>query len=192
MSTALELKITEQQYLEQQRTAEIKYQFIDGDMYAMAGGSEEHNVICINVTAELRQKLKGGPCKPFMADMMIKAGANYFYPDVMIVCEPDERDDRYLKHAPTIIVEVLSNSTRKIDLTLKKLAYMNLPSLQEYVLVEQDKCEVEVFRRSQNWASSYYLLGDDIHFESVDVTLSVEDIYESIVNDDVNKFLESL
>ena len=69
---------------------------------------------------------------------------------------------------------------------------MNLPSLQEYGLIEQDKCEVEVFRRSQSWASSYYFLGDEIHFESVGVSLSVEDIYDTIENDDVSKFIETL
>lgn len=192
MSTAQNLQTTEVEYLEHQRANATKYQYIDGQMYAMAGGSEEHNSISGNVFAELRQKLKGDPCKPFMADMMLKAGGNYCYPDVMIICDPDERDDRYIKHSPAIIVEVLSKSTRKFDLTKKKLAYMNLPSLQEYVLIEQDKCEVEVFRRSQSWASSYYLLGDEIHFESVGVSLSVEDIYDTIENDDVSKFLETL
>jgi len=190
MGTMQKLQVSETQYLEHQRASTTKYQYIDGAMYAMAGGSEEHNTICINVTSQLRQKLKGSSCKPFMADMMIKAGKSFFYPDVMVIFEPDERDSRYLKHSPTLVVEVLSKSTRKTDLTSKKLAYMNMPSLQEYVLIEQDKCEVEVFRRSQGWSSTYYLLGDSVHLASIDVTLSVQEMYDSIENDDVREFLQ--
>ena len=73
-------------------------------------------------------------------------------------------------------------------MTLKKFSYLNIPSLQEYILIEQDKCEIEVFRRSQHWASTYYVLGDSITLESIDVTLSVAEIYESIENEDTVRF----
>jgi hypothetical protein len=84
----------------------------------------------------------------------------------MVVCEADNADTDLVLHAPIIIVEVLSSGTRKYDMTAKKIAYLNIPSLQEYLLIEQDRCEVEVFRRIENWASTYYVLGDVINFDS--------------------------
>jgi len=190
--TAEKLAMSAEEYLQFQRDSDVKYQFIDDQVYAMAGGSEEHNIISLNMAAELRHALKGSNCTPFIADMMVKAGGNYFYPDVSVICEPDDKDDRYLKHAPTLIAEVLSKSTRRIDLGKKKLAFINIPSLQEYVLIEQDKCEIEVFRRKDNWASTYYFLGDQITFESIDVTLTVEDIYAGINNADITKYLKQM
>ncbi|MFT4924098.1 MAG: Uma2 family endonuclease [Phenylobacterium sp.] len=185
----MNLKLTEQAYLDGEASAQTKHEYIDGVAYAMAGGTEAHNIISGNIFAELRQGLKGSSCKPFIADMMIKASGHFFYPDVMVYCQPDDADTDLIKHAPAIIVEVLSPGTRKTDMTLKKIAYLNVPSLQEYVLVEQDKCEVEVFKRSDNWASTYYVLGDVVTFESIGVSISVEEIYDRIENEDMRLFL---
>jgi Uma2 family endonuclease len=190
MSLASNIKLTEQAYLNGERHAKTKHEYVNGDAYAMAGSSEDHNIISGNFFAEIRQKLKGKPCQAFIADMKIKAGTNFFYPDVMVVCTQDDADTKYVKHAPTIIVEVLSTGTRKNDITLKKLAYLNLPSLQEYVLIEQDKCEIEVFRRNKSWTSTYYVLGDTINFESLDIIITVEEIYDNIKNDDIDLFLK--
>ncbi|NQZ07569.1 MAG: Uma2 family endonuclease [Algicola sp.] len=206
MTAATKLKLTDQEYLEGETLAEIKHELIDGVAYAMAGTSATHNIISTNVLVEFHQQLKRTPCIPFMADVKVKACGNYFYPDIMIACENDdhgrssvagsrmnrsdhEADTEIVKNAPTIIVEVLSKSTRKNDITLKKIAYLNIPSLQEYVLIEQNTCEVEVFRRSENWAATYYVLGDTINFESINVSLSVENIYDRVENDDITAFL---
>jgi Uma2 family endonuclease len=203
-ATKLEVKLSDEEYLEGEILAQIKHELIDGVAYAMAGASETHNIISGNVFGELRQQLKRTPCVPFISDMKVKASGNYFYPDVMIVCENDDhgrssvagsrmnrsdQDTDTFKNAPTTIVEVLSKSTRKNDVTLKKITYLNSPSLQEYVLIEQDKCEVEVFRRSESWASTYYVLGDTINFDSIKASLSVEDIYDRVENDDITAFL---
>ena len=110
----------------------------------------------------------------------------------LVVCEEDKQDTSYVKHAPTIVIEVLSPSTRRTDVTIKKEAYLSLPSLQEYVLVEQDKCEIEVFRRKDSWASTYYVIGDTLTLESVDVILTVQEIYDRVLNDDMQKFLAEL
>jgi Uma2 family endonuclease len=188
-ATKLEVKLSDEEYLEGEMLAQFKHELIDGVAYAMAGASETHNIISGNVFGELRQQLKRTPFVPFISDMKVKASGNYFYPDVMIVCEKDDQDTDTFKNAPTIIVEVLSKSTRKNDVTLKKIAYFNSPSVQEYVLIEQDKCEVEVFRRSESWASTYYVLGDTINFDSIKASLSVEDIYDRVENDDITAFL---
>jgi Uma2 family endonuclease len=188
-STAMNMQLTEQAYLEGEVLAQIKHEYIEGAAYAMAGASKNHNIISGNIFAEFRQQLKGKTCSPFIADMKVKAGANIYYPDVMVVCEADDADTELVLHAPTIIVEVLSSGTRKYDMTAKKMAYLNVPSLQEYLLIEQDRCEVEVFRRSENWASTYYVLGDVINFDSVGVSVSVEEIYDRIDNEDIALFL---
>ncbi|MFT4926051.1 MAG: Uma2 family endonuclease [Phenylobacterium sp.] len=189
MSTAKKLLITEQEYLDGEMISDIKHEFIDGQVYAMTGTSDDHNRISVNVLSELRQQLKGQLCEPFIADMMLKTDENIFYPDVMVICQPDEADTKLVKHSPTVIVEVLSPSTRRTDVTIKKSAYLSLPSLQEYVVIEQDKCEIQVFRRSNNWVSAYYFLGDEIVFESIGVSLPVEEIYDRVINEDMTVFL---
>jgi Uma2 family endonuclease len=188
-STAMNMQLTEQAYLEGEALAQIKHEYIEGAAYAMAGASKNHNMIAGNIFAEFRQQLKVKTYSPFIADMKVKAGANIYYPDVMVVCEADDADTELVLHAPSIIVEVLSSRTRKYDMTAKKMAYLNVPSLQEYLLIEQDRCEVEVFRRSENWASTYYVLGDVITFDSVGVSVSVEEIYDRVDNGDIALFL---
>lgn len=182
-------RISETDYLQGELLAETKHEFLDGDVYAMAGASENHNLLAGNLFAELKTKLKGTPCRTFMAEMKVKARQAFFYPDVMVVCQRDNEDE-YYKNAPVLVVEVLSKSTRKFDQTVKRQRYQALPSLEEYVLIEQDKGEIEVFRRRDGWQSSYYYLGDEIHFYSVDVTVAVEDIYYQVDNEDVVAFLQ--
>jgi len=185
MNVAESFELSEQDYLHDEYSRDIKHEYIDGQAYAMVGASESHNIISGNVFAQLHRELKksglkGKGCKTFIADMKVKASGNIFYPDLMVICEPDPNDSNFVKNTPSIIVEVLSASTRKNDITLKKMAYMNIASLQEYVLIEQDKFEVVVFRKSQHWASTYYVLGDEITFESIDVIISVADIYDGV------------
>ncbi|NQZ09281.1 MAG: Uma2 family endonuclease [Algicola sp.] len=92
--------------------------------------------------------------------------------------------------SPVILVEVLSKSTRRRDLTTKRLAYINIPILQEYVLIEQDFVNIEVLRKSSDWQGRHYVLGDEIHFESIDLTLSVAYIYERVENEDMTAFMQ--
>ena len=120
--------------------------------------------------------------------MKVKVGHDFYYPDVMVVCQQDNAND-YYKTAPVIIVEVLSKSTRRFDQTNKRLRCQQIPSLEEYVLIEQDKGEIEVFRRQNHWQSAYYYLGDEITFTSLGVTVRVEDIYYQVNNEDVLEFL---
>lgn len=182
-------RISEAEYLQGELLAETKHEFLDGDVYAMAGASENHNLLAGNLFAELKAKLKGTPCRTFMADMKVKAPQAFFYPDVMVVCERDN-EDAYYKNSPVIVVEVLSKSTRRFDQSIKRQRYQALPSLEEYVLIEQDRGEIVVFRRRDGWQSTYYYLGDEIHFYSVDVTVAVEDIYYQVDNEDVTAFLQ--
>jgi len=109
----------------------------------------------------------------------------------LVVCD-HQVNDIGVTHAPLILVEVLSKSTRQTDHTLKLTAYQQLPSLLEYVLIEQDFVDVEVCRRNNHWQSEHFYLGSEVFFESIDFRLSVAEIYERVVNEDMRVYLKSL
>lgn len=175
-------------YLAGEQSSEIRHEYVDGAVYAMAGASVNHNQITANLLTSLKLQLKGSSCHPFSSDLLVKTGnERYRYPDV-VVCDNQFLDD-YSTSSPNFIVKVLSKATRQNDRQSKRLEYLQLPSLQEYMLIEQDLVEVEVFRRSQGWQPSYYYWGDMIQLESLGVTISVEEIYELVANEDVAHFL---
>lgn len=183
--------IGEAEYLQGEMISDIKHEYIAGEVYAMAGASRNHNLIISNMVQKLTNHLQAGPCATFSSDLKIKAAGNFFYPDVMVVCD-DEQGDDYYTDKPAIIVEVLSKATRRMDKSTKLTAYKALPSLQEYVLIEQDCVDVEVFRRSANWLSEHYFLGDSVTLESVGLTVSVGDIYQRVNNEDMRDYLQQL
>ncbi|TAN53521.1 MAG: Uma2 family endonuclease, partial [Methylococcaceae bacterium] len=174
--------VSMEDYLAQELISETKHEYSDGCIYAMAGASKNHESIAANVLAEIRQHLKGTPCRPFGSDVKIKAGNNFFYPDVMVVCE-DKTDHAYYTESPILVVEVLSRETRRKDKTVKRLAYQALPSLMEYVLIEQNFVDVEVCRRASCWVSNHYFLSDEVWFESLDFKLAVAEIYRWVDNE---------
>ncbi len=188
---ALKLEpISVEDYLNGERMSEIKHEYVQGEVFAMAGASLRHHLITGNVYALLWNQLRGQPCFPLTGDMLVKTGKNnYRYPDVQVVCNDDSSADDYVREQPILIVEVLSRSTRRKDKTEKRAEYLSMPSVQEYVLIEQNFAEITVLRRSQDWRSEYYYLGQSITFETVNVTVSVEAIYERVENDDVAAFL---
>jgi len=106
-----------------------------------------------------------------------------------VVCA-DENGDEYYTEKPTIIVEVLSKATRRMDKSTKLAAYKALPSLQEYVLIEQDFVDIEILRRSTHWLSEHYFLGDSLTLESIDLTMTVSDLYHRVNNEDMQEFLQ--
>ena len=180
--------INVEEYLEGELISEIKHEYIDGSVYAMAGASKTHESISANVLAEIRQHLKNTPCRPFGADVKIKVATKFFYPDMMVVCE-DKTDNEYYTESPLLIVEVLSQSTRRKDETTKRFAYQSLESLQEYVLIEQDIVDVEICSRVDGWIPHHYFLGDEAEFKSLDFKLAVEEIYRWVKNQDMNQHL---
>jgi Uma2 family endonuclease len=195
MGTAMNLdsahkQISEEDYLQGELLAESKHELINGEVYAMAGASENQNLLSVNMASELKNRLKGTPCRIYIADMKVKAGHDFFYPDVMVVCQQDNENE-YYKTAPVIIVEILSKSTRRFDQTEKRLRCQKIPTLEEYVLIEQDKGEIQVFSKKDHWQSFYYYLSDEITFSSLGVTVLVEDIYYQVNNEDVLDFLRA-
>lgn len=181
--------IAEKDYLAGELQSEVRHEYIDGQVYAMSGAHKDHNRIAGEVFRILANHLQDNPCQPYASDMKVKVGKNFFYPDVMVDCSGKEED--YYTEFPTIIVEVLSKSTRQHDKTFKRQAYFQIPSLQEYILIEQDFVEIERWYKTQDnhWEQSVHYLGDDITFASLNLTVTVEDIYRRVKNADMLEWL---
>ncbi|HNA20660.1 MAG TPA: Uma2 family endonuclease [Agitococcus sp.] len=173
--------ISEADYLAGEKIAETKHEYIDGEVFAMAGASASHNRISLNVARKFGNHLEDKPCQPYISDMKVKVGTKYFYPDVLVDCS-GLADDSHVTEKPTLIVEVLSKSTRRMDETTKRIAYTQIDSLLEYVLIEQDFVDIEIIRRRTGWQSERFYLGDSLTFESIALTLTVEDIYARVNN----------
>jgi Uma2 family endonuclease len=178
------IPMTEEAYFQLEADSGIRHEYIDGQVYAMVGSALNHNRIAMNVAREFGNHLKDTPCETFSADIKVRVGSDYVYPDVVVDCHATDN----MLVSPVIIVEVLSKSTRKKDTTQKLIRYINLPSLQEYVLIEQDIVSVQVLRRTNAWQPDYYYLGDSVTFDAIGVTLTVDSIYERVDNSELNEF----
>ena len=192
MATALKKGldyISEEEYLAGELVSEIKHEYVDGQVYAITGGTPNHVRIAGNVSREIGNFLKGKKCEALQSDMKVRIPeGNHRYPDVVVICS--DLEESYTD-SPIILVEVLSSSTRQTDRTKKKLEYLSIPTLKEYVLIEQDFVDVEVFRKENDWRSDHYFLGDEVRFASIGFTISVEEIYERVTNEDMVKFLQA-
>ncbi|WP_395344482.1 Uma2 family endonuclease [Ningiella sp. W23] len=180
--------LSPEDYLRGERKSSIKHEFINGEVYAMAGASANHERICQNLTRRFGNQLEGSPYEPFGSDMKVRINNNFYYPDVLVDCHFDESEPYYTQ-TPVIIVDVVSPSTRKMDEKTKLIDYLSLPSLQEYVLIEQDVADLTVYRKNDDWRSTHYFLGEKIYFDSIDCTVSVEEIYQRVRNDDVVAYI---
>lgn len=179
-------RFTPDQYLAMERAAQYKSEYIDGEIIAMAGASEPHNLIVTNIVIELGVQLRGRPCRIYTSDMRVdvRESGLYAYPDVIALCEPILSDDQQdnLRN-PTVIIEVLSKSTEPYDRGKKFMKYRRIESLLEYVLVAQDKTQVEHYVRQPNggWLlSESTTLGGEIYLSSIDSHLKLSAIYDKV------------
>lgn len=187
MATQLKYKLTSEEYLAIERAAEIKSEFYNGEMFAMAGASRAHVIIVGNLAAELRQQLKKRPCNVYSTDLRLRVEETglYTYPDIMVACEQqlfaDNQKDTLLN--PKVIIEVLSDSTKDYDRGGKFAHYRKLASLHEYILVAQDEPHVEQYIRQPD---SRWMLSetDDItsilHLSSIDCDIPLAEIYDKV------------
>ena len=186
MSSQLSPKLTPQEYLAKERAAEFKSEFYRGEMFAMAGASRRHNLIALNVAAEVRQALKLRPCEVYPSDMRVRVEETglYTYPDVVVVCgEPEFEDDEVdTLLNPTLLVEVLSKSTEGYDRGAKARQYRTLPSLQEHVLISQDRIDIEsmVRQSGDEWLFRQTTTLATVTFASLDITIDVAEIYRNV------------
>lgn len=177
--------ITVEEYLNLEQDAEIRHEYVVGQIYAMAGASEAHNLIAGNIFAVLRPHLRGSSCRAFVADMKVKVKAQkadiFYYPDLLATCDPND-SEKYFKTYPSLIVEVLSDFTETTDKREKRINYQTIDSLKEYVLVSQDETRVEIYCKDNNGNWTVETLGknDDLQLNSVGLTLTMADIYEDV------------
>jgi len=176
---AMKRFITPQEYLEGELRSEVRHEYVDGQVYAMVGASRAHGRIVAALGYALMPKAREKGCQLLLSDMKVRlnfAGQEvYYYPDVVLVCDPADAATYYTER-PCLIVEVLSESTERIDRREKLLAYQELPSLEAYLLVAQDARRVEVFRRSTGWRHELHTEGA-IELPCVDSPLALDDIY---------------
>ncbi len=179
-------KLTEEEYLAIERAAEFKSEFLDGVMYAMSGGSLRHSRLASNLIGELHAKLHGSQCQVFTSDLRVRvSGRLYAYPDISVVCgKPKLADDQKdVLLNPIVIIEVLSPSTEHYDRGVKFHLYRTIESLQEYIMVDQDKIMVEQYVRGD--AATWILHDlrnpdDELKMASINAVLPLHRIYDGV------------
>lgn len=160
---------------------DTRYEYHFGEVVAMAGALLRHNSISGNLYGELRSKLKGRRCKPFNSDSRLKVeNALWVYPDVMVSCHEDDINARLYVQHPSLIIEVLSDSTRQKDYMLKKQYYFKMPDLQYYILVESEQILIDVYeRQGETWTNKMYTGADEIlPLPLLNIEIAIADIYE--------------
>ena len=187
MASALpQTQLTPEEYITFERKAPFKNEFINGKIVAMSGASRTHNRITGDVFNGISNQLVGTDCEAFIGDMRVKAGAtaSYFYPDVVVACDTPRFEDNVFDTLlnPIIVVEVLSPSTEVDDRGEKFDRYRELVSLQEYILISQDKVRVEHYLRNETqWIPTEFReLTDVLQLISIDCALPLRDIYRRV------------
>ena len=182
MSQALLKPLHEDANLAGEVLAELRHEFVNGDVYAMTGGGANHNRVAGNLYARFLSNADQ-TCSPFIGDMKLRlnSGNTFYYPDVMLVC--DARDNEpYFKTSPCMVAEVLSRSTELTDRREKWAAYQKLQSLREYVLLAQDRAYIEVYQRVdlRHWGMTFLELDDVLVLSCADVSVPVRDLYQGV------------
>ena len=169
-----------QEYLSLEHENAIRHEYRQGLVYAMAGGCDDHSRIAINLLTALNLHLRDGDCQFFSGDVKVNyAEAFFYYPDAFVTYDPRDSDDRYVKRYPKLIAEVLSPSTAAFDQGDKFEDYALLASLEEYVLIDQDRMQVECRRRGpdRSWETVIYTIGNQVAFSSIGLQMPIEELY---------------
>ena len=178
--------LTPEAYLILEREATTKSEYFNGQIYAMAGASREHNLVAGNIFGELRSQLRTRACETYINDMRVKVlpTERYTYPDVVVVCDEPRFEDAELDTLlnPTVLIEVLSPSTEAYDRGEKFAQYRQVESLSEYILVAQDRVRVEHYlRQGTQWLLTEFSRPDDVlNIVSIGCALSLREIYAKV------------
>lgn len=190
MSLQPQQRYTAEEYLARERKAEYRSEYYAGEIFAMSGASEQHNLIVTNLVREISLQFKGRLCKVYASDLRVKVSpvGLYTYPDVVALCGEPQFDDAHRDTLlnPTIVIEVLSPSTEAYDRGDKSAHYRQLASLEEYLLVSQEKVHVEHYMRrpDQHWLLSEAAgMKDAIELPSVQCVLALSEIYDKVTFD---------
>jgi Uma2 family endonuclease len=180
-------KISIEEYLEMENASLEKHEYYKGEVFAMSGAKVAHNEICVNLIAALKNKLRGKKCRPYNSDQRIHIPSNtlFTYPDISIVCGEiiTLNDDEYNAVNPTVIIEVLSKSTKNYDRGEKFRLYRDINTLKEYILVDSQSLHIEVFRLNENnhWELEEYNDANNyLEIKAIDESVLIAEIYEGV------------
>ena len=179
------LKMSVAAYLAlEQESEEIRYEYIDGYAYLLAGGTPAHALIAANLIAEIKPQLRGGPCRVYTSDVKVRLSqSRYVYPDVVVSCNEHDADPEVnALEQPRVIIEILSPGTEAYDRGDKSNYYRACPSIQEYVMVSTQRQLVEVYRRINGklWTLYPFESGDNVEFASIQTMIPIDSIYENV------------
>lgn len=184
MSAALERRrMSESEYLAAEEQAAVRSEYVAGELFAMAGGSERHNRIALNIAFHLRAASRGHRCRAFIADMRLRVAAHdaFYYPDAMLVCDETDVHPLY-KERPCFIAEVLSPATAAVDTREKLLYYRDLPSLRYYLMADSERVWARLLSRAgaDRWLEQALEPGESVRIEcgGLSIALSLADLYE--------------
>jgi Uma2 family endonuclease len=174
-----------QAYLAWEAEQSTKHEYHDGEVFAMAGASDAHVTVALNIAMALRNHLRGSPCSVFISDMKLRVEEDnaFFYPDIFVTCADSDRGQSHSKSAPVLVVEVLSPATSAYDRGAKFAAYRKLPTLREYALIDPERLSLDLFRRegdSKRWVLHPIEAGGHVEWASVGLQVPLEALYEDV------------
>ena len=177
-------KMTIEEYLPWELNQDIRYEYINGKVFAMTGGTIPHNDITLNLYTFLHPHLRPRACRINVSDVKVQISPNgpYFYPDLIVSCHPEDINARKFIQNPKLIVELLSPGTSGKDREEKFRYYLTIPSLQEYILIDSEKISVERYCRGEGrlWLYYQYTIGDIITFSSIAFEFPIEMLYDGV------------
>jgi Uma2 family endonuclease len=186
MSTAAKWNfVSVEDYLAGELRSDVKHEYVAGIVYAMSGARNIHNLLATNILGTLFGRLRGKPCRPFNSDTKVRidmrSHLRFYYPDVQVVCRSNPGRDSF-QDEPVVVVEVLSQRTRRIDVGEKKDGYLSIPSLAVYLLVEQESAMVVAFRRTKDGfvREVYEGLNATVPLTEIDTELPLNEVYDSV------------
>jgi Uma2 family endonuclease len=177
------------EYLTWEEEQPYKHEYLNGEAYAMTGGTIGHNQIAVNLVAMLRNHMRGKGCRVFVNDVKVQVSTKgpYFYPDLVVTCDNDRTDSQKLISPPRLIIEVLSPGTKSYDRGEKFRQYRQMPSLQEYILIDPGLVDIECYRLNERnkWELTSYTSADRedptvVEFPSIEFECSIASIYEDV------------
>jgi Uma2 family endonuclease len=179
------LKLSADDYLAWEASQTTRHEFVDGEIYAMAGAEDSHVTVSLNAAMALRRHLSGTPCRVYISDMKVHVAAanSFFYPDVLVTCSDADRASRLIKHEPTLLVEVLSPSTAAYDRGQKFALYRQLDSLREYAVIDVEERSTDVYRRGDDglWVLHPFAAHEAVELQSVGLSLPAEELFAEVL-----------
>ncbi|MCG6896981.1 MAG: Uma2 family endonuclease [Thiocapsa sp.] len=177
-------RFSAEDYLAWELEQPSRHEFFHGEVFAMVGASRRHVTVAVNLVSALDQALEDTPCRAYMSDMQLQARPDeaYFYPDVLVTCDPDDHRAERLVRAPILVIEVISPSTASFDRGEKFAAYRRIRSLREFVLVDPERRSIELFRRADDdvWELRDIAPDQPLELTSLDVEIPVGRIFRNL------------